>query len=305
MSRGRSRCCRSTGPGGRTKRGEGVHQRERIEVCGEIGIRVVLIRHICGVVRRRLRGTVRRDEERDLQARESRRRCRRSGDSATRSSRRAVRPFGGASASALGIKLASYLLGDERSFRIADDEQELIRILLDRLVQHRDTCSDAVVDVKSRRVVNRNVGESVRERRAGSVCSGCWPRLGRPVRRCRWWRPRVAAARLSTVLLVAWPKTRTVDRAAAVVPSEYQGGLTVAAFGSSALLRKLGPFSGWRCFATACSSRSPRCPTRVGRYRMAASLAGKSVRKFRSAPLSWSSPRHLAQSAWRLRPVDQ
>src|SRR6476660_8368936 len=54
------------------QREEAVHQRERVEVGGEIGIRVVLIRDICGVVWRRLRGAVRRDAARDLQAGESR-----------------------------------------------------------------------------------------------------------------------------------------------------------------------------------------------------------------------------------------
>ena len=49
-----------------------VRERQRVEVGGEIGIRVVLIRHICGVVGRRLGGTVRRDDERNRQARESR-----------------------------------------------------------------------------------------------------------------------------------------------------------------------------------------------------------------------------------------
>ena len=127
VPRGRSRRCRSTGPGGRTRRGEGVHQGERIEVCGEIGIRVVLIRHICRGVGRRLRGTVRRHEERDRQVRESRK------DAAIPDIRRrdhhesspGFRVSLAVARRRLGHKFASYVLGDERSFRIADDEKEL------------------------------------------------------------------------------------------------------------------------------------------------------------------------------------
>ena len=106
-------------------------------------------------------GTGRREDERDLQARESTinaavREIRRRDHHEEQSVLRWRVEVG-------GVKLASYLLGDKGSFRVGDHGEELVRIVFHRLVQHRDARVDAVVDVESRRVLNRNVGEGVRD----------------------------------------------------------------------------------------------------------------------------------------------